>query len=40
MWLGNMSSLATCRSCHLDLQRSQLQFVDPNFQSVNVAAPK
>ena len=29
-----MSSLATCRSCHVDLQRSQLQFVDLNFLSV------
>ena len=40
MWLGNMSSLAACRSGHLDLQRPQLQFVDLNFLSVSVAVPK
>ena len=38
--VGNFSSIATCRSCHLDLQRSELQFVDLNFLSVNVAVPK
>ena len=31
MSLGTISSIATCRSCHLDLQRSELQFVDLNF---------
>ena len=40
MSLGNISSIATYRSCHLDLQRSELQFVDLNFLSVNVAVPK
>ena len=40
MSLGNISSIATCRSFHLDLQRSELQFVDLNFLSVNVAVPK
>ena len=40
MSLGNFSSIAICRSCHLDLPRSELQFVDLNFLSVNVAVPK
>ena len=40
MSLGNISSIATCRSCHLELQRSELQSVDFNFLSVNVAVPK
>ena len=31
MSLGNFSSIATCRSCHPDLQRSELQFVDLIF---------
>ena len=31
-----MSSLATCRSCRLDLQRFQLQFVDLNFLSMSL----
>ena len=34
MSLGNFSSIATCGSCHLDLPRSELQFVDLNFLSV------
>ena len=40
MSLGNISSIAKCRSCHLELQRSELQFVDLNFLSVNGAVPK
>ena len=40
MSLGNIDSIATCKSCHLELQRSELQFVDLNFLSVNVAVPK
>ena len=40
MSLGNFSSIAICRPCHLDLPRSELQFVDLNFLSVNVAVPK
>ena len=39
MSLGNTSRTAICRSCHLDLQRFELQFVDLNFLSVNVAVP-
>ena len=40
MSLGNFSSIATRRSCHFDLPRSELQFVDLNFLSVNIAVPK
>ena len=28
---GNFNSIATSRSCHLDLPRSELPFVDINF---------
>ena len=40
MSLGNISSIATYRSCYLELQRFELQFLDLNFLSVNVAVPK
>ena len=40
MSLCNVSSTAICRSCHPDLPRSELQFVDLNFLSVNVVVPK
>ena len=39
MSLGNLSSIATYRSCRLDVPRSELQFVDLNFLSVSVAVP-
>ena len=39
-WVTLVAYIATCRSCHRELHRSDLQFVDLNFLSVNVAVPK